>query len=53
MATPTAQIDAQGQNDIERNTRQWKDLDLFFSKKVGSNDTLSSRDWFWCKSNII
>ena len=28
MATPTAQIDAQGQNDIERNTRQWKDLDL-------------------------
>ena len=38
MATPTAQIDAQGQNDIERNTRQWKDLDLFFSKKVGSND---------------
>ena len=38
MATPTAYTDAQGQNDIERNTRQWKDLDLFFSKKVGSND---------------
>ena len=38
MATPTAHTDAQGQNDIERNTRQWKDLDLFFSKKVGSND---------------
>ena len=38
MATPTAYTDAQGQNDIERNTRQWKDLDLFFSKKLGSND---------------
>ena len=38
MATPTAHTDAQGQNDIERNTRQWKDLDLFFSKKVGSYD---------------
>ena len=38
MATPTAYTDAQGQNDIERNTRQWKDLDLFFSKKAGSND---------------
>ena len=38
MATPTSYTDAQGQNDIERNTRQWKDLDLFFSKKVGSND---------------
>ena len=38
MATPTAYTDAQGQNDIERNTRQWKDLDLFFSRKVGSND---------------
>ena len=38
MATPTAHTDAQGQNNIERNTRQWKDLDLFFSKKAGSND---------------
>ena len=38
MATPTAYTDAQGQNDIERNIRQWKDLDLFFSRKVGSND---------------
>ena len=40
MATSTAYAytDAQGQNDIERNTRQWKDLDLFFSKKAGSND---------------
>ena len=38
MATPTAHTDAQGQNDIERNTRPWKDLDLFFSKKLGSND---------------
>ena len=38
MATPTAHIDAQGQNDIDRNVRQYKDLDLFFGKKQASND---------------
>ena len=32
MATPTAHIGAQGQNDIDRNIRQYKDLDLFLEK---------------------
>ena len=30
--------DAQSQNDIARNVRQYKDLDLFFSRKQGSGD---------------
>ena len=34
----TAYSDAQAQNDISRNVRQYKDLDLFFSKKQGSKD---------------
>ena len=38
MATPTAHTDAQGQNDIERNVRQYTDLDLFFAKKATSKD---------------
>ena len=38
MATPTAHKDAQGQNDIDRNVRQYTDLDLFFSKKSTSKD---------------
>ena len=38
MATPTAFTDAQGQNDIERNVRQYTDLDLFFAKKATSKD---------------
>ena len=38
MATPTAHTDAQGQNDIDRNVRQYTDLDLFFSKKATSKD---------------
>ena len=38
MATPTAHKDAQGQNDIERNSRQYTDLDLFFAKKATSKD---------------
>ena len=38
MATPTAHRDAQGQNDIDRNVRQYRDLDLFFAKKSGSKD---------------
>ena len=38
MAISTAHIDAQGQNDIDRNVRQYKDLDLFFGKKQASND---------------
>jgi phage baseplate assembly protein W len=38
MAAPTAHKDAQGQNDIERNVRQYTDLDLFFAKKATSKD---------------
>ena len=38
MAIPTAHIDAQGQNDIDRNVRQYKDLDLFFGRKQASDD---------------
>ena len=38
MATPTAHLDAQGQNTIGRDVRQWKDLDLFFGKKEASKD---------------
>ena len=39
MPTPTSFKDAQGLNNIERNVRQYKDLDLFFVKKK-----LSSKD---------
>ena len=39
MPTPTSFKDAQGLNDIERNVRQYRDLDLFFVKKK-----LSSKD---------
>jgi phage baseplate assembly protein W len=38
MATPTAHKDAQGQNDIDRNARQYTDLDLFFGRKATSKD---------------
>ena len=38
MATPTAHKDAQGQNDIDRNARQYTDLDLFFGQKTVSKD---------------
>ena len=38
MATPTAHLDAQGQNSIDRDVRQWRDLDLFFGKKQASKD---------------
>ena len=43
MATPTAYTDAEGQN-AARNTRQWKDLDLFFSRKLGSDDVNTLTD---------
>ena len=39
MPTPTSFKDAQALNNIERNVRQYKDLDLFFVKKK-----LSSKD---------
>ena len=43
MATGTpsswdAFTDAQGKNDIDRNVRQYTDLDLFFNKKATSKD---------------
>jgi len=38
MATPTAHKDAQGQNVLGRDTRQYTDLDLFFGKKSVSKD---------------
>ena len=38
MATSTAHKDAQGQNDIDRNARQYTDLDLFFGRKTQSKD---------------
>ena len=41
VGTPTsfsAFTDAQGQNDSDRNVRQWKDLDLFFQRKASTRD---------------
>ena len=38
MATATAHLDAQSQNSIDRDVRQWRDLDLFFGKKQTSKD---------------
>ena len=34
----SAYKDAQAQNNISRNARQYTDLDLFFTKKTGGND---------------
>ena len=36
--TATAYTDAQSQNDIDRNVRQYSDLDLFFGRKTSNND---------------
>ena len=44
MATTTAFPDAQGQNDIERNVRQYRDLDLFFAKTQASKDVRKVTD---------
>ena len=38
ITSNAALSDAQSQNDISRNVRQYKDLDLFFSRKNGTND---------------
>ena len=38
VTTYSAFTDAQSQNDISRNVRQYRDLDLIFSKKQGSDD---------------
>ena len=34
----SAYKDAQAQNDISRNVRQYSDLDLFFTKKIVGSD---------------
>ena len=34
----SAYLDAQANNDSDRNTRQYTDLDLFFSKKISDSD---------------
>ena len=52
MATPTAHLDAQGQNDISRNVRQWKDLDLFFGKKQASKDINKVTDVLAVKRSV-
>ena len=44
MAEPTAYADAQGQNDISRNVRQYRDLDLFFGRKPVSGDVNTLTD---------
>ena len=41
VGTPSSSeafTDAQGQNNIDRNVRQWKDLDLFFQRKTYNKD---------------
>ena len=38
VTSESAYRDAQSQNDLSRNMRQYRDLDLFFAKKQGSDD---------------
>ena len=52
MAEPTAYTDAQAQNDISRNVRQYKDLDLFFDKKNVSKDITKLTDIAAVKRSI-
>ena len=52
MATPTAHKDAQGQNDIDRNARQYTDLDLFFGRKSVSKDINKVTDMQAVKRSI-
>ena len=52
MATPTAYTDAQGQNNIDRNSKQYRDLDLLFSKKSMSNDVNKVTDITAIKRSI-
>ena len=39
-----AYTDAQSQNNLTRNVRQYRDLDLFFGRKIGSNDVAEVTD---------
>ena len=53
MPTPTSFKDAQALNDIERNVRQYKDLDLFFvKKKLSSKDSDGAVTVSGAKSDI-
>ena len=52
MATPTAHKDAQGQNNIDRNVRQYTDLDLFFGKKATSKDISKVTDILAVKRSV-
>ena len=53
MPTPTSFKDAQALNDIERNVRQYKDLDLFFvRKKLSSKDSDGAVTVSGAKSDI-
>ena len=52
MAAPTAHTDAQGQNNIGRNAQQYRDLDLFFSRKAMSNDVNKVTDITAIKRSI-
>ena len=52
MAEPTAYTDAQAQNDISRNVRQYKDLDLCFDKKNVSKDITKITDIAAVKRSI-
>ena len=52
MAEPTAYADAQAQNDISRNVRQYKDLDLFFNRKSVSKDIAKLTDIAAVKRSI-
>jgi hypothetical protein len=51
-STPTAFTDAQGQNDIDRNVRQYTDLDLFFGKKSPSKDVNKVTDILAVKRSV-
>ena len=52
MATWEAYYDAQRKNDITRNVRQYKDLDLFFSKKSESKDINKVTDILAVKRSV-
>ena len=44
ITSNAALSDAQANNDISRNVRQYRDLDLFFSRKNGTNDITKITD---------
>ncbi len=44
ITSNAALSDAQSNNDISRNVRQHRDLDLFFSRKNGTNDITKITD---------